>query len=291
MTIAIAVKVHDGVVLAADSAASIMHPAGAAHGLAAWVYNNANKVFRLGRNIRVGGMVWGAGSIGPVSISTLARDLEQRFAAGGDALAVDPASYTVKEVAEKVRRFFYEEKYLAAYPAAPPAPPDRPSLGLLVAGFSTGADLAEVYRIEINAGVCPAPILAKPAAETGYLWYGQPEALNRLLDGYDPRLRSVFEQLFQQLGMPADQIGPQVDALLLQIKAVFNIPLYTDPMPIQDAIDLAEFLAQTAIGFSRFRPGSQTVGGPIEMAAITKHDGFKWIRHKQYYDKRLNADD
>jgi len=55
VTIAIAVKVHDGVVLAADSAASIMHPAGAAHGLAAWVYNNANKVFRLGKDLRVGG--------------------------------------------------------------------------------------------------------------------------------------------------------------------------------------------------------------------------------------------
>src|SRR5260370_894695 len=104
---------------------------------------------------------------------------------------------------------------------------------------ANSADLAEVYRIETNAGDCPAPILAKQAGETGYLWYGQPEALNRLLDGYDARLRSVFEQLFQQMGMPANQIGPQVDALLPQIKAVFNIPLYTDPMPIQYAIDLA----------------------------------------------------
>jgi hypothetical protein len=302
VTIAIAVKVHDGVVLAADSAASIMHPAGAAHGLAAWVYNNANKVFRLGKDIRVGGVVWGAGSIGPVSISTLARDLEKRFADGGDPLGVVPAAYTVEDVANKVRRFFYEERYLAAYPAPPPvapapaggppplAPPERPSLGLLVAGFSTGADLAEVYRIEINAGTCPAPILAKPAPETGYLWYGQPEALNRLLEGYDARLRMVFEQIFQQMGMPADQIGPQAEALMPQIKAAFDIPLYTDPMPIQDAIDLAEFLAQTASGFSRFRAGSRTVGGPIEIAAITKHDGFKWITHKQYYEERLNRD-
>src|SRR4051812_34900058 len=104
MTIAVAVKVHDGVVLAADSAASIMHPVGAAHGLAVWVYNNANKVLRLGKDIRVGGMAWGAGSIGPVSISTLARDLEKRFADGGDPLAVAPAAYTVQDVAEKVRR-------------------------------------------------------------------------------------------------------------------------------------------------------------------------------------------
>jgi len=300
VTIAIAVKVHDGVVLAADSAASIMHPAGAAHGLAAWVYNNANKVFRLGKDLRVGGVVWGAGSIGPVSISTLARDLEARFTFGGDPLAVVPGNYTVKDVTEKVRRFFYEEKYLAAYPAPPPAPaappggpppaaaPERPSLGLLVAGFSTGADLAEVYRIDIHDGDCPEPFLAMATAATGYLWHGQPEALNRLLDGYDARLKSVFEQLFRQAGLPVDQIGRQVEALMSQIKAAFNIPLYTDPMPIQDAIDLAEFLVQTAIGFTRFRAGSPTVGGPIEIAAITKHDGFKWIKHKQYFPRRLN---
>jgi hypothetical protein len=212
MTIAVAVKVHDGVVLAADSAASIMHPQGGAHGLASWVYNNANKVFRFRREIPVGGVVWGAGSIGNVSISTLARDLAERSRNPEDPLAITAAGYSMQELAEKTRRFFFEEKYLTAYPAPPPGPPggplapapsQRPSLGLLVAGFSKGADLAEVYRIEINDGNCPAPILAKPADETGYLWYGQPDALNRLLLGYDTRLRSVFEQIFQQAGMPA----------------------------------------------------------------------------------------
>jgi hypothetical protein len=299
MTIAVAVKVHDGVVLAADSAASIMHPQAGAHGLAAWVYNNANKVFRFTREIRIGGVVWGAGSIGNVSISTLATDLAQRFRTGGDPLGVVPANYTMQEVAEKTRRFFFEEKYVAAYPAPPPvplggapapAPPERPSLGLLLAGFSAGADLAEVYRIEINNGNCPAPILAKPAAETGYLWYGQPDALNRLLYGYDARLRSVFEQLLQQGGVPAAQLGGAVNTLMTQVDQAFDIPHYTPPMPIQDAIDLAEFLVQTAIGFTRFRAGSPTVGGPIEIAAITKHDGFMWVRHKEYYDRRLNAD-
>ncbi len=301
MTIAVAVKVHDGVVLAADSAASIMHPQAGAHGLAAWVYNNANKVFRLMREIPVGGVAWGAGSIGNVSISTLARDLTHSFRAGGDPLEVDRANYTMQEVAEKTRRFFFDEKYLAAYPALPEppippggapatAPPQRPSLGLLIAGFSKGADLAEIYRIEINDGKCPGPILAKPAAETGYLWYGQPDALNRLLLGYDAGLRSVFEQLLQQGGVAAAQLGGVVDGLMAQVTQGFDIPLYTPPMPIQDAIDLAEFLVQTAIGFTRFRAGSPTVGGPIEIAAITKHDGFLWVRHKEYYDRRLNAD-
>jgi len=296
------VKVHDGVVLAADSAASIMHPQAEAHGLAAWVYNNANKVFgfRSGRDIKVGGVVWGAGSIGNVSISTLARDLTNRFNTKGDPLAF-VGNYTMKEVAEKTRRFFFEEKYLAAYPTPSvppispgeepaPAPPQRPSLGLLIAGFSPGADLAEIYRIEINNGNCPAPILEKAAEDAGYLWYGQPEALDRLLLGYDTRLRLIFERLLQQGGVGAAQLGGVVDGLMAQVRRGFDIPLWTAPMPIQDAIDLAEFLVQTAISFSRFRAGSPTVGGPIEIAAITKHDGFRWVRHKEYYDRRLNVD-
>ena len=41
-----------------------------------------------------------------------------------------------------------------------------------------------------------------------------------------------------------------------------------------DAIDLADLLVQTAIGFKRFRAGSATVGGPMEIAAFTKHDDF-----------------
>lgn len=62
-------------------------------------------------------------------------------------------------------------------------------------------------------------------------------------------------------------------------------------MPIQDAIDLAEYLVNLTVMWSRFTPGAAVVGGPIEIAAITKHEGFKWIRRKFYFDKALNPDD
>jgi hypothetical protein len=61
-------------------------------------------------------------------------------------------------------------------------------------------------------------------------------------------------------------------------------------MPIQDAIDLARFLVDASIKFSRFVPGPQVVGGPVEIAAITKHEGFKWINRKHYYEQNLNRE-
>jgi hypothetical protein len=61
-------------------------------------------------------------------------------------------------------------------------------------------------------------------------------------------------------------------------------------MPIQDAIDLGRFLVHAAIMYSRFLPGAKIVGGPIEIAAITKHEQFKWISRKHYYDYSLNQE-
>jgi hypothetical protein len=59
--------------------------------------------------------------------------------------------------------------------------------------------------------------------------------------------------------------------------------------PIQDAIELARYMVETTKGFIRFsisRP--KTVGGVVEIAAITKHEGFKWVQRKHFYNHELN---
>ena len=33
---------------------------------------------------------------------------------------------------------------------------------------------------------------------------------------------------------------------------------------------------------------TETVGGPIDVAVISKHDGFVWIKRKHYFDINLN---
>ena len=32
------------------------------------------------------------------------------------------------------------------------------------------------------------------------------------------------------------------------------------------------------------------LGGPIEIATITKHEGFKWITRKHYYSPEFNRE-
>ncbi|MDQ3386929.1 MAG: hypothetical protein M3475_04900 [Actinomycetota bacterium] len=162
----------------------------------------------------------------------------------------------------------------------------KPPLSFLVGGYSAGERLAEAYHVEIHeGGFCPQPQLVSGPddADAQVFWDGQPEALNRLLAGYGTGLPDVLRQ---GLGVPDQQIVPAMNI----IEQALEAPLVHAAMPIQDAIDLAEFLVNLTIGYSRFNPGAPTVGGPIEIAVITKHEQFKWVRRKHYFNHKLNPE-
>ncbi len=51
-------------------------------------------------------------------------------------------------------------------------------------------------------------------------------------------------------------------------------------------------MAETLVNLTSFKRkvsiGSETVGGPIDVAVISKGDGFVWIKRKNYFNKELN---
>lgn len=274
MTISVAVKVHDGLVLASDSATTLMD--GAQH--IQTVYNNANKIFNLHRALPIGLSTWGLGSIGPASIATLAKDLRQRFMGQDPEWRLDPADYALAGVAAKVRTYFFEELYQPVFQGM--AAEDQPDLGLFVGGYSSPNALTELYQIDIRGGDCDAPNLVGDLDETAIYAQGQPEAVHRLVLGMPSNIHNILEELGADQADVPDMVGyiaNQARAALMQ-----------SAMPIQDAIDLAEFLVDTTIKFSRFTVDWATCGGPIEIAAITKHEGFKWTRRKLYFEQSLN---
>jgi hypothetical protein len=104
MTVAVWVKVYDGIALATDSATTVQLPG--SH----QVYNNADKIFHLHRELPIGAMTWGLGQIGPASISTVSKSLRLRLM-GRDPLSPHwelDENYTVERVAQRVAEMFCE---------------------------------------------------------------------------------------------------------------------------------------------------------------------------------------
>jgi hypothetical protein len=257
MTVLVSVKINDGVVMAADSASSFE---------SGMVYQNADKIVNLTEGLPIGAMATGAGGIGNESIDTLMKDLRRRFS-GADAKhpdwALDPATYTLRDVAIRLRSFLFEEK-VKAYSGSV-------WTRVRICGYSAGRPLAEVWEVLLLGPDSPAPTQVQGEQEFGIRWDGEYEALSRLIFG----LGTKFEEAAAKSGLSREQAADLRGKLAPEL---FEL-LFVEAMPIQDAVDLARFLVEATISFVKFavaRP--KTVGGPIGIAAITKHEGFRWFQ-------------
>ncbi len=278
MTIAISLKVNDGVVLAADSASTVTTQGVDGTKAVTNIYNHTNKIFNLCKGLPVGAVTWGMGAIGVASIETIVKDFRKELTESrGEA---DSRNCDVENIAKELCKHVFEEHWK---PVIEHQRLEGQQLGFIVAGYSSGDSLASEYKIDFVDSECPIPRKLRESTAAGLTWGGQGEAIQRLLLGYGLEL-PIF--LAKNLGVPQDDIPALEDVLTKQLV----IPLFQPPMPIQDAIDLVAFFVDTTIKFSQYAPSAPTVGGPIEVATITKHEGFKWVSRKHYYSQQLNPE-
>lgn len=59
-------------------------------------------------------------------------------------------------------------------------------------------------------------------------------------------------------------------------------------LPKQDLAYMAESLVNLTAFKRKISNDNETVGGPIDVAIISKGDGFIWVKRKHYFDKELN---
>jgi hypothetical protein len=270
VTVIVSVKINDGIVMASDSAGSMG---------SGQIYAHANKITNLCQGLPVGAMSTGSGGIGNESVETLLKDLRRRLSGLDPDHAewrLDPERYTIGQVAERLRSFLFEEKAAACG--------NPTSIQLRLCGYSAGRPLAEVWEVNLAERTCPPPRQIMDENSFGVLWDGQYEALNRLILG----LGFDIGDALVRHGVPQQNASKLQENLVRDLYATLAVPA----MPIQDAIDLARFLVETTIGFVRFAVFlPKSVGGAVEIAAITKHEGFRWVQRKSFYPADLNRSD
>lgn len=275
MTICVSVKVQDCIVFAADSTSSLQAVLSNGDSITINTYDNANKVFNLRKGLPIASMTAGIGNFGTSSISTVTKDLRALLTTEGGEYYIDPDNYTVEQIVVSTRKYFFEDRFLKL------SHPPSGSFQYWVGGYSSGEDLGEVWRFQIDNGVCNDPVCdAAKDVPSSVGWGGAPEAINRLVLGYGQGLR----QALAAGGFAADKI-PQAIA---EIGRYIQADLAHPAMPTVDAVELARFLAETTKQFVRFLPGSNSVGGSIDIATITKHENFKWVGRKHFYSPALN---
>lgn len=59
-------------------------------------------------------------------------------------------------------------------------------------------------------------------------------------------------------------------------------------LPKQDLAYMAESLVNLTAFKRKVSNDNETVGGAIDVAIISKGDGFIWVKRKHYFDKNLN---
>ena len=149
----------------------------------------------------------------------------------------------------------------------------RPQSGFVICGYPRSEFFPEEYMVDVptlEPQRLRPPINGEP--DFGVNWYGMTDAIERFHHGRDPGLFGVLGNL----GLTAQQASDANTAV-----EGFQYPVLFQAMPLGDAIDYAEFLVRMTINRYRFCVGAEICGGAVDIATITRKDGFSWTRRKR----------
>jgi hypothetical protein len=277
MTVCVCVKVNECMVFASDSASSF-DGGGKKDGNGdpiQQVYRYGNKLFQLHRSFPIMAMTSGQGNFGQASIAMLAKEFRQTLSRNGKHALKH--SYQMKDVASLAHDFFLKDKYAKAFTNNEPV-----NFELWMGGYSAKEMFPELWKLRVFQGKVESPEVVADKDRIGVFCGGQPDPILRLINGFGWKLEKVLMD---------HGITPASHPKLYQdVAPELFLPLATAVMPIQDAIDLTEFLADMTRKVFRFRAVPEYVSGDIDVATITRFESFRWIKRKHYYPEHLNRE-
>ena len=102
------------------------------------------------------------------------------------------------------------------------------------------------------------------------------EQRDNIRDGLKEILQSAEKQMRETLEayIKSEQITPVVDTV--------------ESLPKHELAEMAGTLVNLTSFRKRVSPDAETVGGPVDVAIISRGDGFIWIKRKHYFQAELN---
>ena len=152
-------------------------------------------------------------------------------------------------------------------------------INLLVAGYNKDGS-HEVYICYIPGEIQKKRDSKEKGKEYGASWIGQTDVVQRIILGFDARIRNIkfINEATQKLGQ--EEVNKQLRNLEYVIQ--------WGTMTLQDAIDFCTLMIQTTSAIQRFSDGIAAdpgdmpgVGGPVDVAVITPDKGFVWVSKKK----------
>jgi len=199
------------------------------------------------------------------------------------------------------------------------------STGVVIAGFGEEEHFPRLIRMQVMGIAVDTPLYFvedRVTIETGreaiVVPLAQKEMVETFMEGIDPQLRDMIQEstrtLFQKMSdIIIDEVKAKHAREAAQLRRKVSAGLaallprlydhwtevrrtaYTDPvMQMVASLPKDELgaMAESLVNLTRFKRRvsneQETVGGPIDVAVITKGDGFVWTKRKHYFAAELN---
>lgn len=202
--------------------------------------------------------------------------------------------------------------------------PTNPT-GIVIAGFGKNELFPSVFGI-ITSGVTIGILKYRIVQDTQIdesntatiIPFAQSEMVSTFIEGIDPEYSGLIDgvlekivsdypkklvenltnindeekqRILEPLLKQSDNILKEINESLIEYKQVRYIEPIISTVAVLPKDELAE-MAESLVNLTSFKRRvtieAETVGGPIDVAVISKGDGFVWIKRKHYFSAELN---
>ena len=270
MSLGIAFKSPEGIVLAADSRVTLnalrQDQSGQKFVIPA-TFDYATKLLTVKDQTHVAAITYGVGALdtpeGPRTAHSFMPEFEDELRAG------NCKRLPTEDFSRRLSGFFLKQHQSGR---AGPAGPGN-DMVFVVGGYDEGQPYGRLFEFFIPSRPDPTE---RHAGDFGAVWGGQREIVDRILNGWDDKLLFLLKNELQlddaRMGALQAKLGPQI-----------GLPIPYAFLPLQDTVDLATMLIRTTINTQRWMVDVRGVGGEIDVVRITRIEGVKSVQTKSIH--------